>query len=98
MLAETGTEENTAVDAAVARRREIVERVIGEIRPNLVRDGGDCQLVDISGNKVMVRLSGACVFCKLSGMTLEGIQSRLVEETGEFIRVIPVMGGIMPDL
>ncbi len=64
-----------------------------EIRPNLRRDGGDCEFVQVAGNKVMVKLSGACVFCKLSSATLEGIQARMVERLGEFVRLIPVPGG-----
>lgn len=73
-------------------RRQIIQAVIDEIRPNLQRDGGDCQLVEIIGNKVLVRLSGACIFCKLASVTLEGIQSRIVERLGEFIRLVPVPG------
>jgi Fe-S cluster biogenesis protein NfuA len=41
----------------------------------------------------MVKLTGACVLCKLSSATLEGIQARLVEKLGEFVRLIPVPGG-----
>lgn len=73
-------------------RAEIIKAVIEEIRPNLQRDGGDCQLIEIDGNKIMVKLTGACVFCKLSSATLEGIQARLVEKLGEFVRLIPVAG------
>ncbi|UPJ48014.1 MULTISPECIES: NifU family protein [unclassified Bradyrhizobium] len=73
-------------------RAQIIRAVIEEIRPNLQRDGGDCQLVEIDGNKIMVKLTGACVFCKLSSFTLEGIQTRLVERLGEFVRLIPVAG------
>jgi Fe-S cluster biogenesis protein NfuA len=75
-------------------RLRVIEKIIGEIRPQLQRDGGDCVLVGCEGKKVMVKLTGACVFCKLSGMTIEGIQTRLVEELGELVRVIPVMGGV----
>jgi len=75
-------------------RIAVIKAVIEEIRPNLRRDGGDCELVEVSGNKVMVKLTGACVFCKLSSATLEGIQARLVERLGEFVRLIPVMGGV----
>ncbi|MFH1558015.1 MAG: NifU family protein, partial [Pseudomonadota bacterium] len=46
----------------------------------------------IEGNKVMVRLTGACVFCKLASMTLEGIQSKVVERLGELVRIVPVAG------
>jgi Fe-S cluster biogenesis protein NfuA len=79
---------------AEERRLCIIRKVIDDIRPNLRRDGGDCELVEVSGNKVMVRLTGACMFCKLSAMTLEGIQSRIVEELGELVRLVPVMGGV----
>lgn len=77
---------------AEAQREEIIKSVIEEIRPNLRRDGGDCELIEICGNKVMVKLTGACVFCKLSSATLEGIQARLVEKLGELVRLIPVAG------
>jgi len=85
---EQSKQEPTAAD----ERIQIIKAVIEEIRPNLRRDGGDCEFVECSGNKVMVKLSGACVFCKLSGATIEGIQARLVERLGEFVRLIPVPG------
>jgi Fe-S cluster biogenesis protein NfuA len=90
MLVES--EQSTDVVSAEADRIAIIKAVIEEIRPNLRRDGGDCQLIEVTGNKVMVRLTGACVFCKLSSATLEGIQARLVEKLGEFVRLIPVAG------
>jgi len=77
-----------------AERVQIIKSVIEEIRPNLRRDGGDCELLEINGNKVMVKLTGACVFCKLSSATLEGIQARIVERLGELVRLIPVAGGV----
>jgi len=90
MLVETGDlKQRLAVETD---REQIIRAVIDEIRPNLQRDGGDCQLVEIDGNKIMVKLTGACVFCKLAGTTLEGIQARLVERLGEFVRLIPVAG------
>ena len=73
-------------------REQVIRAVIDDIRPNLQRDGGDCQLIEIDGNKIMVKLTGACVFCKLSSATLEGIQARLIEKLGEFVRLIPVAG------
>lgn len=75
-----------------AKREAIIREVIEEIRPNLKRDGGDCELVEIDGNKVMVKMTGACVFCKLASETIEGIQTKIVERLGELIRLIPVAG------
>jgi Fe-S cluster biogenesis protein NfuA len=77
---------------ADSERADIIRAAIEEIRPNLKRDGGDCELLEIDGNKVMVRLTGACMFCKLSSATLEGIQARIVEKLGELVRLIPVAG------
>jgi Fe-S cluster biogenesis protein NfuA len=77
-------------------RARIIRAVIEEIRPNLQRDGGDCELIEIDGNRIMVRLTGACIFCKLSSATLEGIQARLVERLGELVRLIPVAGAAKP--
>ena len=77
-----------------SRRAALIRAAIEEIRPNLKRDGGDCELVEIDGAKVMVRLTGACVFCKLSSATLEGIQARIVEKLGELVRLIPVAGPV----
>ena len=86
------TEHSKQLPGGDTDRAEIIKAVIEEIRPNLQRDGGDCQLIEIDGNKIMVKLTGACVFCKLSSATLEGIQARLVEKLGEFVRLIPVAG------
>lgn len=78
--------------AAEMDREQVICAVLEEIRPNLKRDGGDCQLVAIDGTKIMVKLTGACMLCKLSSATLEGIQARLIEKLGEFVRLIPVAG------
>ena len=85
-----------ALAAEPSGREQIIRAVLDEIRPNLKRDGGDCELLEIDGNKIMVRLTGACVFCKLASATLEGIQARLIERLGEFVRLIPVAGAAKP--
>lgn len=82
----------TEAPAQISERERIIRAVIEEVRPNLKRDGGDCELVEIDGNKVMVKLAGACIFCKLASATLEGIQARMIEKLGEFVRLVPVAG------
>lgn len=78
-----------AAGLSTLQKIRLIEQAIEELRPSLQRDGGDCQLVDVDGNKVFVKLTGACVGCHLSGATLEGIQARLVEAVGELLVVIP---------
>jgi len=80
--------------AAEAERLRIINEVLEEVRPTLQRDGGDCVLVKLDGKRVLVRMSGACAMCTLASLTLEGIQSRLVDRLGEFVRLVPVMGGV----
>jgi len=67
-----------------------IEAVLTAIRPNLQRDHGDVELVDVDGKTVYVKLSGACTGCQLAGATLGGIQQKLMEDLGEFIKVVPV--------
>jgi len=65
--------------------RAKVEEVINRIRPALQRDGGDVELVEITGdNVVKVRLVGACGTCPMSIMTLKGgIESAMKQDIPE---------------
>jgi Fe-S cluster biogenesis protein NfuA len=65
--------------------REQVESVLGRLRPFLQADGGDIELVDVSGNSAAVRLTGMCAGCPSALMTLHvGVEVALREEIGEF--------------
>jgi Fe-S cluster biogenesis protein NfuA len=70
-------------------RLQIVREVIEAARPDVQRDGGDMELVDIIGDRVRVRLSGACVGCAMAGHTLGTVRRRLMQALGEPIRVVP---------
>ena len=63
---------------------ENVENVLDELRPYLMSDGGNVELVDIEGPIVRLRLQGACGSCPSSAMTLRmGIERKLKEEIPE---------------
>ena len=66
-----------------------IEQAIEAVRPNLQRDHGDVELVDIDGKDIYVNMTGACAGCQMASTTLDGIQQRIVEDLGEFVRVIP---------
>lgn len=72
--------------------RENVEQVLDDLRPYLMADGGNVELVDIEGPTVKLRLQGACGSCPSSAMTLRmGIERRLREfipEIGEIEQVM----------
>ena len=71
--------------------QEKVEEVLNKIRPALVRDGGNVELVEVNDGTVKVRLTGACAGCPMSTMTLKmGIEKFLKEELPEVKEVVAV--------
>lgn len=66
-----------------------ISAVIDDMRPQFQMDGGDIQLVDVDGDTVSVAMSGACMGCQMSGITISGIQERLMLTLGRPIRVVP---------
>ena len=69
-----------------------VERVLDELRPYLMADGGNVEIVEIDGPIVKVRLQGACGSCPSSTMTLKmGIERKLREAIPEVAEVIQVL-------
>jgi Fe-S cluster biogenesis protein NfuA len=65
-----------------------VEQVLDEMRPYLMADGGNVELVEIDGQIVKLRLQGACGSCPSSTMTLKmGIERRLREMIPEIAEV-----------
>lgn len=72
------------------QRIKKIEQVIESIRPQLQADRGDVELADVDGDVIYVYLTGACSGCQMANLTLGGIQQRLMEVLGEFIRVVPI--------
>jgi Fe-S cluster biogenesis protein NfuA len=71
---------------------ENVETVLDEMRPYLMSDGGNVEVVDIDGPIVKLRLQGACGSCPSSTMTLRmGIERRLREQIPEIAEVEQVI-------
>jgi Fe-S cluster biogenesis protein NfuA len=65
--------------------RERVLAVLERVRPFLIADGGDIELVEVEGNSAAVRLTGACAGCPSAHMTLHaGIETALRDEIPDF--------------
>jgi NifU-like protein len=64
----------------------IEETLEKEIKPMLRADGGDIELIDIEGDRVMVALRGMCSSCPSSELTLKKyVESKLKEFVSEDI-------------
>jgi Fe-S cluster biogenesis protein NfuA len=77
---------------SLALTSENVETVLDELRPYLMADGGNVELVEIDGPVVNLRLQGACGSCPSSSMTLKmGIERKLRETIPEISEVVAVI-------
>ncbi|MCW2924223.1 MAG: Nitrogen-fixing NifU domain protein [Thermoleophilia bacterium] len=71
-----------------------VEEALERVRPHIQADGGDVRLVEIEDSSIaIVQLSGACVGCPMSEITIRhGIEATLR------VLVPEIMGvDVMPD-
>jgi Fe-S cluster biogenesis protein NfuA len=69
--------------------KDKVEVVLNKIRPALVADGGNVELVDVKDGVVKVKLVGHCAGCPMSMMTLKnGIERMLKQEIPEVKQVV----------
>ncbi|MET1124319.1 MAG: NifU family protein [Archaeoglobaceae archaeon] len=74
-------------------RKKVEEVVEKEIRPALMRDGGNIAVVDVDEKEgiVKVQLLGACGGCPMSMITLTGFVERYLRaKVPEVKKVVPV--------
>ena len=72
----------------IQKMQLIQETIEKAIRPQLQRDGGDIELIDIDGPRVLIALRGMCANCVAAEATIKGqIEARLREFVDENIIV-----------
>ncbi|MFT4301321.1 MAG: Fe-S cluster assembly protein NifU [Desulfovibrio sp.] len=64
----------------VQRMQLVLKTIEEEIRPLLAADGGDIELVDVDGLRVVVSLRGRCAQCRSSDVTIRDLVQRLLRE------------------
>lgn len=69
-----------------------VEIALEKIRPYLIADGGNIELVEITDDKVVkVQLTGACSGCPFSMQTLKaGVEMAVKKEVPEIVEVVDI--------
>ncbi len=74
-----------------SKNKSLKERVlhsINKIRPYLLTDGGDIELVDIQDKSIVnVRLIGACADCQYSQQTMAGVTEAIKKASSEILQV-----------
>lgn len=60
--------------------RLIEETLEREIRPLLKKDGGDLELIDVQGNKVVISFRGMCAQCQVAQFTMKDVVEAKLRE------------------
>ena len=83
-------------DASALRRR--VELALDRLRPALLQDGGNLELLDVAEDgTVRIELQGACVECPAQAATLRyALEPALRREVPEVLAIVPVTGDPEP--
>ena len=68
-----------------------VLEALESIRPFLVNDGGDIELIEVKDNKVFVKLIGNCNGCPMSFSTMKlGVENTVKQFVPEITEVINI--------
>ena len=76
--------------------KESVHAALDEVRPYLMADGGDVEVVAVEDGRILLQLQGACGSCPASSSTMKmGIERCLLAKFGDQVKeVIEVGGGV----
>ncbi|MFP4366603.1 MAG: NifU family protein [Bacteroidales bacterium] len=74
-------------------KEDIMQRVnttLDQVRPYLQADGGDIEVIELTGDNVLkVRLTGACKGCPFSMQTLKaGVEQAIKRDVPEISEVV----------
>jgi NifU-like protein len=65
----------------VLEKIRLIEATINsEIRPSLQRDGGDLELVDVDGDRVIISFRGMCAQCHVAPVTMKDVVEAKLRE------------------
>jgi len=72
--------------------REKVEKALDKVRPMLMADGGNVELVEVTADGVVkLKLTGTCGCCPMSQMTLKmGVERIIKQEVPEIKEVLAI--------
>ena len=70
---------------------EEIKKIIDELRPYLLEDGGNIEFIRLEDNYVYIKLTGACANCAMLDVTLkDGIEAMIKDEVPTVETVINV--------
>lgn len=87
---------SSADECVEEMNKESVHAALDEVRPYLMADGGDVEVVAVEDGRILLQLQGACGSCPASSSTMKmGIERCLLAKFGDQVKeVIEVGGGV----
>jgi len=71
-----------------------VDEALNEVRPFLMADGGDVEVVSVEDGRILLQLQGACGSCPASSSTMKmGIERCLQARFGDQVKEVVEVGG-----
>jgi len=68
-----------------------IEKALSEIRPYLLKDGGDVSFVSLDKDVVSIKFHGACIGCNVNQMTLKnGVEATIQKYAPQIKKVAEV--------
>jgi len=89
-----GSGSGSATPHVVAMTVETVDKVLDDVRPYLIADGGNVDVVSVENGIVALQLQGACGTCASSSATMKmGIERSLRGAFGDQVKEVISVGG-----
>lgn len=84
----TSSQESLTPTQKILKISKVIDQ---QISPELQKDGGDIEFIDLDGNKVKVKLTGMCQGCKNAQMTIKSfVESILRDKVDSALEVVQV--------
>lgn len=74
---------------------EEVIKIIDDLRPFLMNDGGNIEFVKLEDNIVYIRLQGTCLYCNMQDFTIKDGIERIIKEKIPNIKEVKLYGEII---
>lgn len=72
-------------------RKEIEKVLKEEIAPELEKDGGGIELIDVRNGIVYVRLLGACIGCPMAALTMSNVVEAILKKRIRYVKKVEVV-------
>lgn len=79
-VAETAKTEEAPVLTPFKKMKLIEEVIERDVRPMLRRDGGDLEIIDVQGDKVLIAFKGHCAGCIAAAFTKNGLVQKALRD------------------